>query len=194
MGKLAAPFLVVIGLLLFGQHADAPPKTVPSGNSVTSADVQGLILAIQDETYDEGCQGYGFDASATHDDRSYQLPLYVDRSFNAQGIAWSIYKLLPIGEVLRAFGVDNDGLATIYGHPEWRFPPTELSYLTVYMNDDELAHLKHDWMRTSFTLELRPTAARLQEAASRQKMRLADGYRSHKRDCSFAWRKAAGDR
>lgn len=188
MGRLAAAFLVLSGFLLFGQHTATPQKPAASENSVTSADVRALILAIQDEMYDEGCQGYGFDASATHDTRSYQLPLYVGRSFNAQGIAWSIYKFLPVGEVLRAFGVDNDGLATIYGHPEWRFPPTELSYLTVYMNDDELARLKHDWMRTSFTLELRPAAARLQEAASRQKMRLGDGYRSHKRDCSFAWR------
>lgn len=156
--------------------------------TVTQADVQAVILAIQDETYDEGCEGYGFDASGDHDSHSYRLPLYVERSFNEQGLAWAIYKLLPLGEVLREFSIENSGLAGIYGHPQWNFPPTEPSYLTVYMDDDQLSQYKREWIRTTFSLELKPTAQRLREAAERQKIRRDGNYRPHKRDCSFSWR------
>ena len=33
-----------------------------------------MILAIEDEIYDEGCEGYGFDAAITHNEKSYELP------------------------------------------------------------------------------------------------------------------------
>ena len=151
-------------------------------------DVKAVTLAIEDEIYDEGCQGYGADASESIQDGHYELPLYIKPSLNDQDLGSAIYKLLPVGEVLRTFSVDPNGLAVMYGHPEWNFPPTEPSYLTVYMKDEALCQSKHDWVRAKITLELAPSKDRLREAATRQRQRLGDRYRTHRRDCSFSWR------
>lgn len=188
MIRPAVALLVLTCLLLLARPAAVSKTAVVDEDAVTEANVQAVTLAIQDEIYDEGCQGYGADASAKSDGHSYQLPLYIQRSFNKNGLAWAIYKFLPMGEVLRGFAVDQTGVADLYGHPEWGFPPTEISYRTAYMNDDDLCQLKHDWIRTSFTLELQPSAERLREAEQRQKVRFEGDYRPHKRDCSFDWR------
>lgn len=156
---------------------------------VTTSDQRAVVEAIQDEIYDEGCQTYGYDASRRSSDTEYELPVYVQPTFKNGGVSWAIYKLLPIGEVLRMFSVRPDGLVVLYGHPEWRFPPTEPSYLTEYMDDDDLCRLKHTWLRTSLKLELRPSKSILDEATARQKLRLGAKYRRHPADCSFSWRK-----
>lgn len=173
--------LLVLFILLSFSHA-ARERTL------ADQDVKAVTLAIEDEIYDEGCQGYGADASAGIQNGSYALPLYIKPSFNDQDLGWAIYKLLPVGEVLRTFSVDSNGNAVIYGHPEWNFPPSEPSYLTVYMNDDDLCQSKHDWVRTKINLELAPSKERLRDAATRQQQRLGERYRTHKRDCSFSWR------
>ena len=61
-----------------------------------------------------------------------------------------IYKLRPIREVCRVFWYNDSGLAILGGHPEWNFPPTEPSYLTVYMDDDQLIQFKHDFLGVNF--------------------------------------------
>jgi hypothetical protein len=179
MAALLLAALFLYPMAYFGQE----------GPRIAQPDIKALIQAIQDEIYDEGCQGYGFDASRHHGDNSYDLPLYVKPTFNSEKLYWAIYKLLPIGEVLREFAIGGDGLAAVSGHPQWRFPSTDPSYLTVYMDDDQLSQFKHDWMRTSFTLERSPSAQRLREARERQKKRFGSSYVIHKRDCSFSWRR-----
>ncbi|MFZ3200971.1 MAG: hypothetical protein ACLQMT_06410 [Candidatus Acidiferrales bacterium] len=188
MIKPTAAFLLLTALLLPIRSTTVNKSEIGHSLPVTQADVQALILAIQDEIYDEGCQGYDADASEKGIDHSFQLPLYVQHSFNGSGLAWAIYKFLPEGEVLREFALNDHGLVYLGGHPEWHFPPTEPSHLTVYMDDDQLCQFKHEWIRTSFALELRPTAQRLHEAAERQKLRFGGDYRPHKHDCSFDWR------
>jgi hypothetical protein len=74
------------------------------------------------------------------------------------------------------------------GHPEWNFPPTEPSYLAVYMDDDDLIQLKRTWLRANFVISLKPTKDRIGQAAARQKTRMGSDYRPHKRDCDFRWR------
>jgi hypothetical protein len=187
MAKLGVAFVIASAFFLLsprtGQTRIAPPLTM----QVTQTDVAALVLAIEDEIYDEGCQGYVHDIASTGKGNSYRLPVYVQPALNDQRLGWAIYKLRPMGEVLREFSVDH-GLSYLYGHPEWDFPPTEPSYLTVYMDDDQLCQFKHEWIRTSFTIELPPTEQRVREAAQRQQSRLGKDYRPHKRDCSFSWR------
>ena len=160
----------------------------PAARAVTKPEIAALTLAIQDEMYDEGCEGYGYDASGVGHGTTYGLPLYVNPAWNQSGLSWAIYKLLPLGEVLRMFSIRSDGLAELDGHPEWNFPPTEPSYLTVYMDDDELCKVKHQWIRTTLTLDAKPSQTVVLQASKRQKLRFGDEYVKHKRDCSFAWR------
>jgi hypothetical protein len=183
MSRLLLALLTVLCILL------SPPMPASiQDKRVSDRDMKALALAIEDEIYDEGCQGYGADASAGVQNESYELPLYIKPSLNDQDLGWAIYKFLPVGEVLRTFSVDSNGRVVVYGHPEWDFPPTESSYLTVYMNDDDLCQSKHDWVRTKFTIELMPSKERLREASARQKQRMGERYRAHKHDCSFSWR------
>lgn len=162
---------------------------------VTDADKKAIVQAIEDEIYDEGCQGEGWDAAARHDDTSaYEQRVYiepdldVDQGSNSdERSGYVIYKLMPIGEVYRLYWFEK-GLVVLGGHPEWDFPPTEPSYKSVYMDDDDLCHFKRDWLRTTFTITLKPTRERVQEAAARQKQRLGEKYVAHQRDCSFGWR------
>ncbi len=178
------------------QPSDRTPNT---GQSETSKALppdkirEAVILAIEDEIYDEGCEGFGFDAAATHNEKSYELPVYFEptvkkanESDRDEGSV--IYRLLPIGEVEREYSVDHGGLAILYGHPEWNFPPTSPSRRTVFVNDDALCQLKHDSAREKFALDLPVSPQRLREASARQRERMGERYRAHKRDCSFGWR------
>lgn len=163
-----------------------------SKTSPSDAVREAVILAIEDEIYDEGCEGYGFDAAATHHEKSYELPVYFEPSDKTKKSDVDegsiIYRLLPIGEVEREYSVDLGGLATLYGHPEWNFPPTSPSRRTVFVDDDTLCQLKHDSVRAKFILGLPASPQRIRTAAARQRERMGEQYRAHKRDCSFGWR------
>ena len=98
------------------------------------------------------------------------------------------YKLLPAGEVMRMFWIDPSGLARVGGHPEWDFPPTEPSYLTVYMDDGDLCKFKGEWIRAKLRIDLRPSKEVIAEAMKRQRARFGKYYVRHRRDCSFSWR------
>ena len=168
-------------------------KPVASNTAPSDSARKAIILAIEDEIYDEGCQGYGFDAAIAHDGKSYEMPVYFEPTDGAkkesEGAEGSIiYRLLPIGEIQREYSIDHSGLATLYGHPEWNFPPTTSSLRTVFMDDDTLCQLKHDSVRARFTLDLSAVPERLRAAAARQRQRMGERYRAHKRDCSFSWR------
>jgi hypothetical protein len=164
--------------------------------SVTPEDEKAIAQAIEDEIYDEGCQGYGGDAAIKHDGLIYEQRVYIQPQLRngpeegevGKGLGWVIYKLLPVGEIYRMVWFRNDGLAMLGGHPEWDFPPTEPSYLAVYMEDDDLMQLKRTWLRTTFVISLIPTKDQLRQAAARQKIRMEGDYRPHKRNCDFRWR------
>jgi hypothetical protein len=183
MLKTIARILVLVCAGIYFFTGTSSAKKIP----IAESEKKAVIQAIQDELYDEGCQGYGFDAAAEHGKGWYQLRAYVKPELDDDE-GEVIYKFLPLGEVIRTFSIEPNGLAILYGHPEWHFPPTSPNYLTVYMNDDVLCRLKHQWLKTSFTVELKPTRAQLREAADRQQIRLGSRYRAHKSDCSFDWR------
>ena len=161
--------------------------------STTPEDEKAIVQAIEDEIYDEGCQGYGDDAAVKHDGFTYEQRVYVQPQLRTgpeegevgKGLGWIVYKRLPVGEVYRMFWFRNDGLAMLGGHPEWNFPPTEPSYLSVYMGDDDLIQLKRSWLRTNFVISLKTTKDQLRQAAARQKIRMEGDYKPHSRDCDF---------
>lgn len=158
---------VLIGLL--------PARTSSQDTRrVTTADVKALTQAITDEIYDYGYQASFMDIGEPVKQDEHELRLYVQPTFNDQGLAWAIYKLMPYGEVLRMFSIQKDGMVVLGNNPEFGFPSTEPSYLTVYMDDDELCRDKQTWLKANFIIQLHPGAPRLREAAERQKERI--GY------------------
>jgi hypothetical protein len=157
MSKLMAALAVFLCAFLFPNANVRNGKVENPKTSLADQDMTAVALAIEDEIYDEGCQSYGADASAGVHNGTYELPLYIKPIWNEQDLGWAIYELLPVGEVLRMFSDEPNGTAIIYGHPEWNFPSTEPSYLTVYMNDGDLCESKREWVTTKLTLELEPS-------------------------------------
>lgn len=136
---------------------------------VTQHDIDAVLLAIQDEIYAGGCAPEFADIGkeVSGGERTNQINVFFDRSFH-DGYSWVIYKFWPFGEVNRMYWVDKEGLAHLAGHPDWDFPPTEPSYLTVYMGDRELIHLKSTWERVPLDIQLSPSAQRIHQAEQRQ--------------------------
>jgi hypothetical protein len=183
--------LALAGILL------SPQLFAQTGHvAVNETDEKAVAQAIEDEMYDEGCQGYVGDIGQPAGGNTYQVRAYIqpqlatgkDEGEVGKGLGWVIYKFRPLGEVYRMFWFKNDGMAVLGGNPQWNFPRTESSYLTIYMDDDKLCRLKHDWVRTNFELDTTPPVQRVRDAQRRQKIRLGEQYRNHRRDCSFNWR------
>lgn len=133
---------------------------------LSSAEREAVKLAIIDEIYANHLQGHVVDVGKNISDSKYEVVVYF-KPIISDKRGWVIYKLMPYGEVLRMFTLRGDGLAVLYGKLRDRFPPTQPSYLTVYMDDDELCRLKTDWLKSSFIVETKPEAARVSAAKSR---------------------------
>jgi TonB family protein len=147
-----------------------------SQTKITSAIVEALVLAIQDEVYDFDYQRHYADVGHVHDATSTQVPLYIEPTLrNNEGTV--IYKLMPQGEVYRKYFVQPGGMIVLSGDPELGFPPTQPSHSTLYMDDEELCHLKHEWRKAEVEIELQPSLKRIHEASARQEKRLGISQR-----------------
>jgi len=142
---------------------------------VTPRDVGAVLLAIADEIYAGGCAPAFLDIgkSVGREGKVHQINVYFAPSLK-QGLSSVIYKFWPFGEVNRMYWMDKAGLAHLAGHPAWDFPPTEPSYLTIYMGDRQLCRLKSEWKRVPLDVEISPSRSRIREAAARQKQRGGD--------------------
>jgi hypothetical protein len=144
---------------------------------VSESEVKAVVQAVEDEIYDYGYQKQfyqmGKDAGRSPTAPRSRMRIYIEPEVDAQdGGARVIYKLMPHGEVLREFVIREDGLVVLSGNPQNGFPPTqEASTKTVYMDDDEVGQMKHDWLKEFFVVDDSPGPERIQEAAQRQKAR-----------------------
>lgn len=141
---------------------------------LTQSETKALVQAVEDEIYDREDQGYFFPEGGPVGDviseSKTRVPLYVDPLVeNGEGEA--IYKLMPYGEVLRLFHVHSDGTIVLDGDPELGFPASQPNRKTVYIKDDELDRMKHDWVKSSFEINLWPTPETIQDVVRRQKQR-----------------------
>lgn len=151
---------------------------------VTSQYISAVLLAIQDEIYAGRCAPAFLDIgkSVGQGEKIHQINVYF-APYLKQGMASVIYKFWPFGEVNRMYWIDKSGLAHLAGHPAWDFPPTEPSYLTIYMGDRQLCRLKAEWKRVPLEIEISPSLSRVREAIARQKQRGGDlGF------CTGRWR------
>ena len=166
---------LLISLLFLARAATGPSLLV------TPEQQKAITQAIEDEIYDFGYQGWGFGyVGKTMGPNEQEIRVYIEpkRKTYLRGggdpVGYVIYKYMPFGEVLRMFWFTKDGLAVLGGNPELKFTPEHASYLTVYMDDDELIQDKENWLRASFIVRLHPTEELLREAAQRQIKRI--GY------------------
>lgn len=169
-----------LALLVFGAIPAAAQESKTgakeeskSARALSDASKKAVELAIVDEMYANNLQGYGWDVGMHDSISEYQLTAYFQPTLNKDGEGWVIYKLMPYGEVYRLFAVEPNGLGVLYGRLRNHFPPTEPSYLTVYMDDDELCRMKKEWGKSYFDVELKPSAQRIAEARARQRKRMA---------------------
>ena len=142
---------------------------IEDSQALTTAETDAVEQAIVDEIYANHLQGFVADIGKDVSGSKYEIRGYFKPTLNADKAGWVIYKLMPYGEVLRMFTLRNDGLAVLFGKLRDHFPPTQPSYLTVYMDDDELCRLKKEWKKEEFTVDLKPPAHRVAEAVARQR-------------------------
>ena len=141
---------------------------------LTQSATKALVQAVQDEIYDRGYQGNFFPEGGPVGDlisaSRTRVPLYVDPVVEG-GEGQVIYKLMPYGEVLRLFHLHDDGMIELDGDPELGFPASQPNRKTVYLKDDDLERLKHEWSRSSFEIDLWPSPEAVQDVVRRQKRR-----------------------
>ena len=78
---------------------------------------------------------------------------------------------MPYGEVLRLFFIRKDGIVVLVGDPENRFPITQPSKLTVFMDDDEVCSMKQRWIKSSILVDEQPSLDTTEASATRQETR-----------------------
>ena len=154
--------------------ADRAPR-ISGIHRLTTADIQAVKEAVQDEILDYrfNKEFYEIGTNAgTHGHWISKLPIYIDPSTDGDGNGRAIYRLMPYGEVYRIFFVRKDGIVVLAGDPENRFPITEPSKLTVFIDVDEICDLIHKWIRLSFLVDERPLLTVVEGAATRQETRV----------------------
>jgi hypothetical protein len=141
--------------------------------TVRETEMTAVIEAIQDEIYDLKLEKEYFDVGpgATGNRDQVVLNIYFQPDVLDDSRSWVIYKLMPEGEILRMYEIGRSGRIYLNLKPG-EFRITQPSYPTVFMDDDELCKLKHDWIRRKFTVETNPDPKLVATARERQKARM----------------------
>ena len=174
MRRTISVILVMLFAVLsqgLGQECKAGAEKSGDARPLSQTDKDAVMQAILDEMYVNNLQPHVIDVGKELSLSEYKLNIYFKPNLNRDNAGWVIYKLMPYGQVYRLFSIRNDGLAILYGKLRDRFPPTHPSYLTVYMDDDELCQFEREWQKGHFTVELKPSAERIAEARARQQKR-----------------------
>jgi len=171
--------LSIISLVMFALlQSQVGDEVRPKAREIVTSDVDAVVLAIQDEIYDYGYQDefWAFETTGPQGPEAhFNIYIQPDLVPAPGGLeCTAIYKYPPFGEVIRPFVLAPDGAAYLVGRPDNRFPWTQPSTKTIYMDDDEICRDKREWRRVLFELDLTPSANRVRQAVERQKMRV--GY------------------
>ncbi len=139
---------------------------------ILQEETAAVILAIQDELYAKGHEGkYMLIGKENEGGHSTLLPVYISPKIKEQRGA-VVYKFMPEGEIIRRFWITPERLVIL--DPDISTASIHPSHNTIYMDDDELCELKHNWRRLQFEVEFEPSKTRIDEAKRRQKQRKVD--------------------
>jgi hypothetical protein len=161
-------FSITLAFVLFSCVLIA---TAQNSRKVTSREVDSIVEAIQDEIYAYSYQKNYSSVGKELKSGSQAIPVYIQPEISKNGTLWTVYKLMPVGEVYRMFTIRGDGTAIAYGDSDSGFPPTQPSYLTAYMDDTELCKIKQEWSKHEFVIQLAPSKETLRNALARQEAR-----------------------
>jgi hypothetical protein len=139
---------------------------------IREAEINAVIEAIQDEIYDLNLEKDFFSVGTTTKDNRDQeiLNVYFQPDVLDNSRSWVIYKLMPDGEILRMYEIGRSGRIYLHGKPG-EFRITQPDYPTVFMDDDELCKLKHDWIKRQFIVDTNPDPKLVAAARERQRAR-----------------------
>lgn len=143
---------------------------------LTNAEITELKQAISDEIYDYGYYSNFYQIGenvGTPQHWKARVCIYIDPMYDSvDQHGQMIYKLMPFGQIYRLFYIDKDRKVTLDGNPQNRFPITQPSRQTVYMDDEEVRQDEQAWTKSSFTIDTEPSIGTIQAAARRQKIRI----------------------
>jgi len=168
---LCAVLLVLTSTALAQEKRPDANTETQGAQKLTATDEEAVEQAIVDEIYAHHLEGYVADVGKQQSGSVYELNAYFKPTLNSNNAGWVVYKLMPYGQVLRMFTLRSDGVAVLYGKLRDRFPPTQPSYLTVYMDDDELFRFETNALKAHLDVSLKPSAKRVAQALARQKGR-----------------------
>jgi len=146
---------IQIVLSLLWLSAVTPCGQVKEGPAPTEAQITALTSAIVDEiyVYDLAKEYADIGVSESNDIQKVTIFIMPKTSNNVIQV---IYPLMPLGEIIRMFFL-SERLASPHLTPDSNFPPTQPSFRTVYMDNDELCRLKQTWIRRTISIKLTPT-------------------------------------
>jgi hypothetical protein len=149
----------------------------PQKRKLSDSDLKAVVQAVEDEIYDYGYENHfrqmSENVASPASPPRIRMRIYIDPEIDPTDESGRvIYKLMPYGEVLREFIIRRNGLVVLSGDPQNGFPPTQESNTkTVYLDDDDVCRMKHDWVRSFFVVDDSPNAETIQEVVKRQKLR-----------------------
>lgn len=142
-----------------------------------------VAQAIEDEIYDLKREGQFFeiDGNGGGADTPASISMYVLKEVSANGTGAVIYKNMPLGEVYRYFTVDSDGVVTLSGSPNSKFPMHGGSFLTIYTTSEEVSKfVMEESYKGKFVIDPKAPKKRIQDAEKRQISRIGFSFRLNK--------------
>ena len=122
MGKLIPTLLALGCISLFLTAAHQNGKGLSGETSLSDADQKAIVLAIEDEIYDWGCQKEYEFVGAGRGGNGHEIRVYINPKLS-DGRGEIIYKFMPFGEMFRSFSLDKNGMVSLDDTPTARFWP-----------------------------------------------------------------------
>lgn len=149
--------------------------SAPGSRHLKRSEIEQIKQAVEDEIYDYGyfAEFYEIgDNLGTPQHWKARIHIFINPVYNfADQHGEVIYKLMPYGKIYRLFYIDAKGDITLDGDPHNRFPITQPSRQTVFMDDLDVCRDEQRWMDTFFVVDTQPAQDMIEEAAQRQKER-----------------------
>ena len=181
--------LLVICILVISLSG-ASAQTEAKSRRLTAAEIHAVEDAVKDEIYDYGYFGSFYEIGqniGTSEHWISHLNIYINPVYStADGHGEIIYKLMPYGQVHRLFFLGPKNGVQLDGDPQNKFPITQPSHLTVYMDEDEVCHDERTWTKSSFTIDTAASLTIIEAASKRQKARTGFSFWEHEHEHSDA--------
>jgi hypothetical protein len=146
-----------------------------STRRLTPKEIEHLKQAIVDEIYDYGYYNQFYQIGENVGTSRHwigRIHLFIDPTYNsADGHGEVMYKLMPFGQIYRLFYIDSNGSIKLDGNPQNRFPITQPSRQTVFMDEDDVCRYIRTWAKASVDVDTEPTKEMIESASGRQKNR-----------------------